>query len=799
MSAPPSSSRRARGRGRARALSVIAGLLAAAPSATVVVPAVALPAALLVSAVTAAPAAAATYPWRICANSAEVGSAAARDHVGVTTDGRPTQYSAGGTGPYATACYFNNNNSTTPDNKYTAWGTVYAPAGASIASATINAGGGNYSYNQAWGYLLTTNSEGYSCSYYENQWPGSICDARGAGGFDTQTTRTIGPFAAGGSSTMSYGIFCRGNGCGLGTLDMTVRSLTVDVRDETRPELGVGGAAWSSSTLTGLPALDYSSSDSAVGGKGVVVQLDGITVADTRSADAAGCNYDTWHPCPDDARSVALSLAGVPEGSRTMQVIAYDQLDNTSVPKTRAVIVDNKPPVLSGSTALTGKAEQGEQLTCVAPGVDGQTPTLSYAWYRSRADGSGKTLITGQTESRYLQTSADIGAKLSCLFKAVDAGGTSSSESSLTAGPFADGATVAPGKGPQPTGVTKLISSGNNLAQPRVGETLTIDPPNFTGNPTIEYTWQRCDGSGQSCVQIQGASGKVYALTSADNGHRIVGQVVATDNTGATTSRSEPSGLVTPGSSTSTPPTADPGSTPARPKDGADGKDGGSVVQQIALAPGAANGAGACRDAKLAVRFPSGTRTNVRYGKSATLRGTLSCRGEPIKGAKIALLSRRVGTSGEFLGAGVITTDKNGQFTRVIAKGPGRALRLAYTAFGGDAEYAAKADATMYVYGRITLKRVISRATRGTRIVFAGKVQGGGIPKGFRLDLEAQDGRKWTALRGIPVRANGTFKLVFRCRCEKPGVLYNFRVKIPKGTKLPFLPAASRAYYVRVR
>jgi hypothetical protein len=70
---------------------------------------------------------------------------------------------------------------------------------------------------------------------------------------------------------------------------------------------------------------------------------------------------------------------------------------------------------------------------------------------------------------------------------------------------------------------------------PGAGSTLTADPGDWQGTPTITYTyqWQRCDAAGANCVDIPGATGSTYDLTGDDVGHTIRVVVVANNDAGA--------------------------------------------------------------------------------------------------------------------------------------------------------------------------------------------------------------------------------------------------------------------------
>jgi hypothetical protein len=61
------------------------------------------------------------------------------------------------------------------------------------------------------------------------------------------------------------------------------------------------------------------------------------------------------------------------------------------------------------------------------------------------------------------------------------------------------------------------------------GDTLSESHGTWTNSPTsYTYQWQRCDSSGNGCGAISGASAQTYTLTSADLGHTIEVQEIAT-------------------------------------------------------------------------------------------------------------------------------------------------------------------------------------------------------------------------------------------------------------------------------
>ena len=69
----------------------------------------------------------------------------------------------------------------------------------------------------------------------------------------------------------------------------------------------------------------------------------------------------------------------------------------------------------------------------------------------------------------------------------------------------------------------------------RDGSTLTANPGSWDGTPTItyEYQWQRCDASGNNCVDIPGATGGTYTLGPDDVGSTIRVVVTAVNGAGS--------------------------------------------------------------------------------------------------------------------------------------------------------------------------------------------------------------------------------------------------------------------------
>jgi hypothetical protein len=105
-------------------------------------------------------------------------------------------------------------------------------------------------------------------------------------------------------------------------------------------------------------------------------------------------------------------------------------------------------------------------------------------------------------------------------------------------------AVVAGAQGGAPVNTAAPMISG----QPYVGKTLTTTNGGWQNSPTrFTYQWVRCDGMGNNCNQISGATMHTYVPTSADVNHRLESWVTASNSSGTTGPvNSKPTQVITP-------------------------------------------------------------------------------------------------------------------------------------------------------------------------------------------------------------------------------------------------------------
>ncbi|HET8895399.1 MAG TPA: hypothetical protein VFM96_15015 [Gaiellaceae bacterium] len=141
-----------------------------------------------------------------------------------------------------------------------------------------------------------------------------------------------------------------------------------------------------------------------------------------------------------------------------------------------------------------------------------------------------------------------------------------------TAGVFAATAAAAP-----PANTTLPSISGTTA----VGQTLTASDGTWSNMPTsFAYQWLRCNGGGNSCVNVANGTQKTYTLVGADAGHTIRVRVTATNADGSASAQSSQTASIAAATSNAAPKNTAPPTISGTPK----------VGQQLAADPGSWSG-----------------------------------------------------------------------------------------------------------------------------------------------------------------------------------------------------------------
>jgi hypothetical protein len=201
-------------------------------------------------------------------------------------------------------------------------------------------------------------------------------------------------------------------------------------------------------------------------------------------------------------------------------------------------------PTPTSNAGVTGTAEQGQPLTETHATWSNGSTDYAYQWQQCDAGGSHCTVISGASSQTYIPTAADIGHTLRVQETVPGHTGTTGRSTSAQTGLVVQ----AP-----PSNTSPPTISGTAIQ----GQVLTESHGTWNNNPTsFTYQWQDCDGSGNNCSNISGATGQTYTLAASDVGHRIVAVETATNSTGATAASSAATAVVAvPVPSNSSPPT----------------------------------------------------------------------------------------------------------------------------------------------------------------------------------------------------------------------------------------------------
>ena len=200
------------------------------------------------------------------------------------------------------------------------------------------------------------------------------------------------------------------------------------------------------------------------------------------------------------------------------------------------------------TSSITGSAVVGEQLETSVPAWIGMPgTTVLFQWERCQPSNLCNNILNA-TDSTYTPTSADLG-----FYLRVQLDGTGVSDGFLSA-------PTTPVVPLWPIASTLPTISGSAVS----GSTLSITTNGtWSGSPSFEYGWLRCDSGGGPCSTIDGADTSQYTLTCSDVGSTVRGTAFGENAGGFNADTSLPSAVVT-------------GST--CPTGGGGGGGGGSVL-----------------------------------------------------------------------------------------------------------------------------------------------------------------------------------------------------------------------------
>lgn len=255
-----------------------------------------------------------------------------------------------------------------------------------------------------------------------------------------------------------------------------------------------------------------------------------------------------WTRC-NSAGAECVQIVSVPEtkATETKYTLAHEDVGKTlrinvtatnsagegSATSAQTAVVAAVKPSNKTLPAISGEAKVG-QLLSVSEGSWEGTPPTSYAYQWETCNSAGKSCkhITGATTSSYRVLASQVGDTLRAIVTAENSAGSASATSEATA-------VVAPGA---PANIVAPAISGTA----RDGQTLTASTGSWAGSEPISYAyqWQSCNGKGESCTNIPGASGSSYMLTPSNVGSTLDVVVTASNSVGSTPATSQATAVV---------------------------------------------------------------------------------------------------------------------------------------------------------------------------------------------------------------------------------------------------------------
>jgi hypothetical protein len=344
----------------------------------------------------------------------------------------------------------------------------------------------------------------------------------------------------------------------------------------------------------------------------------------------SGVECETWGcvtiSCPSTSFCVAADIAGdVIEGDPTstqgwtiVPIAGATTLTGIACRSpAQCVAVDStghafvgiaSGPASVSPPAISGSAQQGQTLTETHATWSGSPTSYSYQWEDCDSAGFGCTAIVGATGQTYTLTPSDIEHTIRVQETATNGDGASAPAPSNSTASVQ--AYIPPPPPPIPTNISPPTISGT----PTPGQVLTEAHGAWTGSPsTYGYQWQDCDGGGNNCTAIAGATGQTYTLTANDVEHTIRMQETATNASGTSAPASSNATALVLQATVFAPVNVSPPSTPSCPN--------GATPHFLNSTTWTCAGLSGTYQAPSSGPAPSGTRPPTQLATSTAIAG----------------------------------------------------------------------------------------------------------------------------------------------------------------------------------
>jgi uncharacterized protein YukE len=248
-----------------------------------------------------------------------------------------------------------------------------------------------------------------------------------------------------------------------------------------------------------------------------------------------------WQSCAGRVCSPIAGATGssyratTPEIGRKLRVVvtATNTAGSASTTSQATKKIVPGPSVNIGAPSISGLPIDGQTLTATSGEWAGTAPiTYTYQWISCSSLTGECTPIPGSTSSTYEAGPLDVTNSLEVEVTATNAIGSTSATSAATS---LIGAIV-----PANTGLPSI----SGLLED--GKLLTAAIGGWTGTEPISYAyqWLQCNGTGEACEDISGATGTTLGLISSLVGSTVRVIVTATNSGGSTEATSAATGLI---------------------------------------------------------------------------------------------------------------------------------------------------------------------------------------------------------------------------------------------------------------
>jgi hypothetical protein len=220
---------------------------------------------------------------------------------------------------------------------------------------------------------------------------------------------------------------------------------------------------------------------------------------------------------------------------------------------------------------------------------------------------------------------------------------------------------------------------------------------------------------------------------------------------------------------------------------------------------GALNGTNATETGSLKVRFTRGSNRGRRtigfLSKADTAGQLLNSAGQPIAGARIAVLTRDLDDNDAKLRT-FVTTDADGRFRYRATAYASRLYQFSWASHVNDVRYAANGYVTLRARAAATLRARPKTVGVGRRLKLFGRLKGKRPRRTVDIVAQGRAGKRgrWRTFADGQVGRKGLIRVSYRFRDPASrGRRFQFRIKIERDSGYAYWGGYSRVATVRVR